>query len=125
LPKIIPVNSTFLWMNLGQPERLYIFGIGIPVLAVLTAVTTYIQSKVTTPAPANPNDQSAMMSKQMTLMMPLMMGWLTYSLASGLAVYIIFSNVLGIAQYAIMGKVNWKALLPAPKAEPKSQGRKK
>ena len=125
LQKIIPVNSTFLWMNLGQPERLYIFGIGIPVLAVLTAVTTYIQSKVTTPAPANPNDQSAMMSKQMTLMMPLMMGWLTYSLASGLAVYIIFSNVLGIAQYAIMGKVNWKALLPAPKAEPKSQGRKK
>jgi len=125
LPKIIPINSTFLWMNLGQPERLYLFGFGIPVLAILTAVTTYIQSKVTTPAPANPNDQSAMMSKQMTLVVPLVMGWLTYSLASGLAVYIIFSNLLGIAQYAIMGKVNWKALLPAPKPAPKSQGRKK
>ncbi len=125
LPNIIPINSQFLWMNLGQPERVYVFGIGIPVLAILTAATTYIQSKVTTPPSANPNDQSAMMSKQMTLMMPLMMGWVTYTLASGLAVYIIFSNLLGIAQYAIMGKVNWKALLPGKKPEPKSQGRKK
>jgi YidC/Oxa1 family membrane protein insertase len=125
LPAIIPINSQFLWMNLGQPERLYMFGIGIPVLAILTALTTYVQSKVTIPPSANPNDQSAMMSKQMTLMMPLMMGWLTYSLASGLAVYIIFSNLLGIAQYAFMGKVNWKALLPAQKPDQKSQGRKK
>lgn len=125
LPDIIPINSKFLWMNLGQPERIYVFGFGIPLLAILTALTTYVQSKVTTPPPANPNDQSAMMSKQMTLMMPLMMAWITYTLASGLAVYIIMANLLGIAQYAMMGKVNWKAILPGKKPESKPQTRKK
>lgn len=112
LADIIPINSKFLWMNLAQPERLYIFGVGIPVLAILTALTTYIQTKVTTPPPANPKDQSAMMSKTMALYMPFFMGWITYTLASGLAVYIIVANLLGIAQYAMMGKANWRGLLP-------------
>lgn len=125
LPDIIPINSKFLWMNLGQPERVYMFGVGIPVLAIVAAVTTYIQTKVTTPPPANPTDQSAMMTKTMGLYMPLFMGWITYTLASGLAVYIIVANLLGIAQYAMMGKVNWKALLPGKKPEQKPQARKK
>ncbi|MCS7010995.1 MAG: YidC/Oxa1 family membrane protein insertase [Anaerolineales bacterium] len=112
LSDIIPINSKFLWMNLAQPERLYVFGVGIPVLAILTALTTYLQTKLTTPPPANPNDQSAIMSKTMALYMPFFMGWITYTLASGLAVYIIVSNLLGIAQYAMMGKVNWSAILP-------------
>ncbi len=112
LPNIIPVNSKFLWMNIGQPERVYIFGLAIPVLAILTAVTTYIQTKVTTPTSTNPNDQSAAMAKSMALYMPLMMAWITYTLASGLAVYIIVGNFLSIGQYALMGKVNWGALFP-------------
>lgn len=124
LPDIIPINSKFLWMNLAQPERLYVFGVGIPVLAILTALTTYLQTKLTTPPPANPNDQSAMMNKTMALYMPFFMGWITYTLASGLAVYIIVSNLLGIAQYAMMGKVNWNVLLPQ-KAGQTSQARKK
>ncbi len=39
--KLLPVNNNFLWMNLSQPERFYIFGIGIPVLAILVMITTY------------------------------------------------------------------------------------
>jgi YidC/Oxa1 family membrane protein insertase len=124
LADIVPINSKFLWMNLGQPERVYIAGLGIPVLAVLTAVTTYIQSKVTVPASTNPNDQSAMMSKMMALYMPLFMAWITYSLASGLAVYIIVGNLLGIAQYALLGKVNWRALLPGSKPAATKTGKK-
>src|SRR5512136_636549 len=54
---LLPLNSRFLWMNLGQPERLYLFGIGIPSLAIIVAITTYIQSKVTTPTSTNPKDQ--------------------------------------------------------------------
>jgi len=64
-----------------------------------------------TPAATNPNDQSAQMSRSMNLMMPIMMGFITYSIASGLALYFIVSNLLGIAQYAFMGKANWRNLL--------------
>jgi YidC/Oxa1 family membrane protein insertase len=115
LADVVPLNSKFLWMNLGQPERVYAFGVGIPVLAIIVALTTYIQSKVTMPAAANPNDQSAMMSKMMALYMPLLLGYFALTFASGLSVYFIVGNLIGIAQYAILGKVNWKALLPGQK----------
>jgi YidC/Oxa1 family membrane protein insertase len=75
-----------------------------------------MQSKVMTPPPSNPNDQSAQMTKMMNLYMPFMMGMIAYSLSSGLAIYFLASNVVGIAQYAAMGKVNWKNLLPSLKS---------
>ena len=31
---LVPLNSKFLWMNLGQPERVYMFSVAIPLLAV-------------------------------------------------------------------------------------------
>jgi YidC/Oxa1 family membrane protein insertase len=112
LSELIPINSQFLWMNLGQPERIYIGGIGIPLLAIIVAVTTYIQSKVTLPPTTNPNDQSAQMNQSMALMMPLMMAYFALSFASGLAIYIIVSNLLSLVQYALLGKVYWSNLLP-------------
>jgi YidC/Oxa1 family membrane protein insertase len=118
LDKLIPVNSTFLWMNLGQPERVYILGFGVPVLAILVAITTYIQSKVTMMPSANPKDQTAMMNNMMTLYMPLLLFYFSLNYASGLAVYFIISNILGVAQYALMGKVNWANLIPGRKPQP-------
>ncbi len=56
-------KTAFLWMDLGQPERLWIGTIGIPVLAILVLATTFIQSKVMQP-PTQCNDQSAAMNKQ-------------------------------------------------------------
>jgi YidC/Oxa1 family membrane protein insertase len=112
---LVPLNSRFLWMNLGQPEKLYIFGLAIPFLAIIVALTTYVQSKVTVPVSTNPNDQSAMMGKMMALYMPLLLGYFALTFASGLAVYFIVGNLIGIAQYAMLGKVNWKALLPGQK----------
>ena len=111
---LVPLNSKFLWMNLGQPERVYAFGLAIPVLTILVVITTFIQSKVTMPPASNaaPGDQSAAMGQMMAYYMPLMMGWITYGLASGLAVYFILSNVLGVAQQAMMGKVYWDNLKP-------------
>ena len=115
LGDLAPLNSKFLWMNLGQPERVYMFGVGIPILAVIVAITTYIQSKVTMPASANPNDQGAMMNKMMVLYMPLLLGYFALTFASGLSIYFITGNLVGIAQYALLGKVNWHALLPGQK----------
>jgi YidC/Oxa1 family membrane protein insertase len=109
--KLLPVNNNFLWMNLSQPERFYIFGIGIPVLAILVMITTFMQSKLMTP-PSQPGQQGAGMTQAMNLYMPLLMGYLAYSFASGLSLYFITSNVASIIQYASMGKVNWRNLLP-------------
>jgi len=118
LQNLIPVNSKFLWMNLGQPERVYAFGISIPLLAIIVALTTYVQSKVTMVPPANAKDQTAMMNNMMTLYMPLLLFYFSLNYASGLAVYFIISNLLGIAQYALMGKVNWANLIPGRKPQP-------
>jgi YidC/Oxa1 family membrane protein insertase len=50
--------------------------------------------------------------------MPLLMGWLAYTLASGLSLYFLVSNVVGVLQYAILGKVNWRNLIPRWVAQP-------
>lgn len=113
---LIPLNTKFLWMDMGQPERLYVFGIGIPVLTIIVVITTYISSKIISP-PTQPgaNDQGAAMTKMMNLYMPILMGWLAWSLSSGLALYFVVSNLVQIAQYAITGKVYWRNLLPGGK----------
>lgn len=112
--QLIPLNAKFLWMNLGLPETntplLSIMGFGLPIMTILVVLTTYVQSKVMAPPPTNPGDQAAQMSRTMNLTMPLLMGFIAYSLASGLALYFIVSNVLGIAQYALMGKANWSSM---------------
>lgn len=109
---IIPLNSTFLWMDLGRPEAIQILGFGLPTLAIIVALTTYVQSKLTMPASSNPNDQTAQMTKMMSIYMPLMLGWFALNFASGISVYFIISNLLGIAQYAATGRANWRNLLP-------------
>ena len=110
--ELIPLNSKFLWMNLGQPESINVLGFALPTLAIIVALTTYVQSKLTLPPSTNPNDQSAAMGQSMALTMPLMLGWFALTFPSGLAVYFITSNLLGIFQYAMMGKANWRNLLP-------------
>jgi YidC/Oxa1 family membrane protein insertase len=64
------------------------------------------------PATANPGDQSAAMSGMMTIYMPLLLGYFAITFASGLSVYFITSNILGIVQYAMQGKANWRNLVP-------------
>jgi len=117
---LIPLNSHFLWMDLGRPERLNIpfIPFGIPVLGVIVVVTTYMQSKIMTPPPADPSDQSSQMSRMMSFYMPFLMGYLALTLASGLSLYFVISNLIGILQYAIMGKADWKSLLPGKKPKP-------
>jgi YidC/Oxa1 family membrane protein insertase len=115
---LIPLNSKFLWMNLGQPEGIPLpFDVsflpyGFPLLALIVAITTYIQAKLTMPASPNPGDQTAAMSSMMSVYMPLMLGYFALTFPSGLSVYFITSNILGIVQYAMQGKANWRNLIP-------------
>src|SRR3990172_6807443 len=115
--ELIPLNSQFLWMDLGQPERLSLSllpGFGIPVLAIVVTITSYLQTKLTMPQMAT-DGQAAGMSQMMNIYMPLLMGYISYTLSAGLAIYFLTSNVAGILQSAFMGRMDWKRLLPSRK----------
>ena len=109
---LIPLNSKFLGIDMGLPEKTLIFGVGVPLLAITVALTTFIQTKLTMPPTANPNDQSAATTKMMSIYMPIMLFMFSLNYAAGLSVYFVASNILSIVQYAMMGKVNWRNLLP-------------
>ena len=114
---LIPLNSQFLWMDIGSPERVFFPGIsfGIPVLAIIVAATSFLQTKLI--ATPSADSQSNQMSGMMNVYMPLLMGWFAYSLASGLALYFLASNLFSIIQYAILGRFDFKNLLPKKKAK--------
>ena len=124
---IIPLNSQFLWMDLGQPERfaipalegLPVVGDGLPILAVIVIITSYLQTKLTTPP--QPGAQGAGMTQMMGIYMPLLLGWFAYTLAAGLALYFVVSNVLAIGQALLMKRFRSE---PSPKPKKsKSNGR--
>ena len=124
--ELIPLNSHFLWMDMGRPERVFIPGIdfGIPVLAIVVVITSFIQSKLITPpsGDAQPNQMTGLMN----LYMPLLMGWFAYSFASGLALYFVVSNIIGIVQYGALGKLNFSNLFAKkPKSDVKTVKGKK
>jgi YidC/Oxa1 family membrane protein insertase len=126
LSSLLPLNSQFLWMNLGQPERLNIPGIpfGIPILAIVVVVTTYFQSRLMTP-PTQGDQQSNMMMGMMNIYMPFLMGWLALTLASGLSIYFVASNLVTIGQYALLGKLNWDNLIPGRGKQAAAAGTRK
>lgn len=113
---LIPLNNHFLWMDLSLPEKdfgLSIAGYGIPILALIVLITSYVQTKLMTPpSTGGAGDQSAQMTKAMGMYMPIFMGWLAYSFSSGLALYFVVSNLATILQYAITGRLDWSNLLP-------------
>ncbi|HOF29003.1 MAG TPA: YidC/Oxa1 family membrane protein insertase, partial [Anaerolineaceae bacterium] len=118
--KILPLQNRFLWMDLGQPERLTVFGIGIPVLTILVVLTTLVQSRVMAPPTEGGNDQAAAMTSSMNMTMPVVMGMLAYQFSAVLALYLVVSNLTTIAQYAAMGRTDWSKILPWVKSKPKA-----
>lgn len=108
LAKWVPVNEGFLWLNLARPDPYYI-------LPVLAAISTWVQSKMTSMPSTDPQAKS--MNQTMGIMMPLFMGYITLQFASGLAIYWVMFNVVGIIQqyfttgWGDLGRYLPKALL--------------
>jgi len=107
LQEAVPLNQQFLWMDLGQPDQTYI-------LPVLVFVTTYVQQKMSTPA--NPTPQQAQQQQMMTWMMPLIITMFMLQLPSGVGLYWVVSNIIGLfTGYYVYGRsLNWRTLLPFP-----------
>jgi YidC/Oxa1 family membrane protein insertase len=98
---LVPLQSTFLGMDLGQPPNpVQWWSYALPVLVL---ITYWLQQKVMTP-PTSGDDQSqaAMMNRQMQIMMPLMMMFFTLQYATGLSIYFIISSLIRIAQYFVV-----------------------
>jgi len=115
LSHLVPLGSRFLWLDLGYPDPKFI-------LPILVVATTWIQQKMSTTPSTDP--QSASMAQSMQITMPLMFGFITMSVASGLAVYFVVTNLVGIViQYFISG---WGGLLPqrGEKGEKKGKSKK-
>jgi YidC/Oxa1 family membrane protein insertase len=113
--QLIPINSQFLWMELSEPERLQIFGVGVPVLAIIVLITSYLQTKListSTQPTGDDGGQAAQMSQAMSLYMPIFMGYLALTFASGLAIYFIASNLVSILQYVLMGRADLSQVIP-------------
>jgi YidC/Oxa1 family membrane protein insertase len=100
----LPLPADFLWLHLGQPDPI--------ILPLLVAISTFVLQKVST-LPTTDERQRAQAS-MMNFMMPLIFGWITLTLPSGLGLYYVLSNVIGIVlQYAYVGggPVNYRALI--------------
>ena len=95
-------GASWLWVtDLSQPERM-----AIHVLPVLMVVAQFFQQKMT-PTPGQDPTQAKMM-----MLMPLVMGFFFYNMSSGLVLYWLTSNLVGIAQQWFINRS-----MPAP-AEP-------
>ena len=88
-------GAGWLWVHdLSQPETL-----AIRILPILLIVTQFISQKMTPSTPgADPSQQKMMM------IMPLVFGYIFYFLSSGLVLYYLTGNVVGIALQMLMNR---------------------
>ncbi|HEX8983929.1 MAG TPA: membrane protein insertase YidC [Bryobacteraceae bacterium] len=81
-------GASWLWVHdLSQPEQL-----AIRILPVAMIVAQFVMQKMTPNPSADPNQQRVMM------LMPLIFGFMFYSVSSGLVLYWLTSNLVGIVQ---------------------------
>ena len=85
--QVVPIDSSFLWLDLAAPDT-------FPILPVLVGLSMFLMQKMTTMPAADPRQEST--NRMMLWMMPIMFGFFTLQFPSGLALYWIVSNVVGI-----------------------------
>ena len=86
-------HASWLWIHdLSAPDPVYL-------LPVLFVASMFFSQRMTPQAGMDPAQQ-----KMMTFMMPLMMGFISFNLASGLCLYWAEGNLIGIVQQAIMNR---------------------
>ena len=101
--KTIPNDATFLWFNLKQPDRLFMFGnFAFNLLPILNTGVTYLQQKIMSGATQGQDGNNQLQSMMYT--MPLMMLFLFYRMPSGVTLYYLVSGALSLAQQYIIMK---------------------
>ncbi len=107
-------GASWLWVDdLSQPEQ-----IPIRILPILLVITGFVMQKMTPMAAVDPSQQ------KMMAFMPLMMGFIFYQASSGLVLYWLTSNFVGIAQQWILNQMMPKPAAPAPVVKDTKKSRK-
>ncbi|HSM58997.1 MAG TPA: YidC/Oxa1 family membrane protein insertase [Candidatus Sulfomarinibacteraceae bacterium] len=106
LTALLPINNQFYWLNLAQPDPIF-------VLPLLVFGTTFLQQKLLTPQTESADNDGkkgkkeddnpmAGMTKSMQYTMPLMFGFFALQFPAGLSLYFVLSNVIGVGQGLLM-----------------------
>ena len=105
-------GAHWLWVtDLSRPETL-----AIRILPVTMMATQFILQKMTPSPSADPTQARVM------LLMPLMFGFMFYGVQSGLVLYWLTGNVVGIAQQWWFNRAAAGSAPPAPKPAQKKKG---
>ena len=103
----VPLDSSFLWLDLGRPDT-------TPIIPVLVGASMWATQKMTMMPSADPRQSQT--NQMMLWMMPIMLMFLSFSLPSGLALYWVASNIIQmVIQYPMTG---WGTLIPKRSKEP-------
>ena len=98
----VPFDSQFLGISLVD----FVSAAALPwnyALPVLVGASMFLQQKMTTNPTTDPRQRQT--NQMMLWMMPIMFGAFTWQFPAGLAVYILFSNIVGVViQYYVSGK---------------------
>jgi len=100
--------------DLSAPDKFHPFGFPLPILPTLMVISLFIMQKMTPIASADPAQQ------RMMLLTPLIFGVMFYNLPSGLVLYFLTANIVGILQQLLINK-----LMPMPPAVPAAPARQK
>ena len=104
-------GAPWLWVaDLSQPETL-----ALRVLPVTMIASQFVMQKMTPATTADPAQQ------RMMLLMPVMMGFMFYGVSSGLVLYWLTGNLVGIAQQWFFNRIFPTPLIPPPVSAPKKK----
>jgi YidC/Oxa1 family membrane protein insertase len=105
-------GASWLWVtDLSRPETL-----PIRILPVTMIATQFLLQKMTPNPAADPAQQ------RMMLLMPLVFGFVLYGFPSGVVLYWLTGNVVGMAQQWWFNRLAGSAPAPPPKPTPKKKG---
>ncbi len=113
----VPLNSVWMGLDLTLPPTANpTYALVLPLLVM---ATTWAQTKLTMPQNTNNDskdgDDNAMgqaqaMTKSMTTVMPLMLGFFALNFSVGISIYFITSNLIGAFQYGFIGRRHRESL---------------
>ena len=127
-------NTPFLWItDLSSPDKLFVFPANIPLLGgfnfnlfpIVMAITSYLSMKLQPSSSSSTTGAAATQMKMMTTIFPLMMLFMFYNFASGLALYWTAQNVFGVIQQFITAKLDKTKDTNAVEEEEKVYSKKK
>lgn len=113
-PVIPCINSTVLGVDLAQPSVLFylpILGLGVSILAIISALLQLVQSRMALPPAAQgADDQNVKIQRQTMIFIPFISVFYGGFLPAGLFIYWIVSTLFSVVQqYLILG---WGGMFP-------------